>query len=239
MIHALPGIAAGYRQAGSSQLASERGVALNETHATESSGPVSDRPTQTSAADRAAFIIAEVFSPAHLVIAITAVSGLPADGLLWQRIGWGLLAALFTGILPYLVALHAIRRGSLSSRDIPIRSERIAPMLWTGLSVLLGWAILVLAGAPDSVLAVQVAMVSGLVTALAITLVWKISIHCGVAAAVVVVATLLFGSWASLAWLIVAAIGWSRIHTWAHTKVQVVAGIVVGAFSAWPALLFV
>lgn len=199
----------------------------------------SGSPTTSSAADRAAFVIAEVFSPAHLVIAITLVSGLPAEGSIWVRIGWGLLAALFTGIIPYVVALNAIRRGKLSSRHIPERSERIRPMLWTGLSVLLGWTILILAGAPDSVLAVQVAMVSGMVTALAITLVWKISMHCGVAASVVVVATLLFGWWVSPAWLIVAAIGWSRVHTRAHTTAQVVAGVIVGALSAWPALLFV
>ena len=196
-------------------------------------------PAASSPADRAAFVIAEVFSPAHLVIAITLVSGLPSEGSIWVRVGWGLLAALFTGIIPYLVALNAIRRGKLSSRHIPERSERIRPMLWTGLSVLLGWAILIVVGAPDSVLAVQVAMVSGMVTSLAITMVWKISMHCGVAASVVVVATLLFGWWVTPAWLIVAAIGWSRIHTQAHTTAQVVAGIVVGALSAWPALLFV
>lgn len=208
----------------------------------DTSTPTSNRDVggspESTVADKAALSIAEVFSPAHMVIAITLVSGLPAEGSIWVRIGWGLLAALFTGIIPYLVALNAIRRGKLSSRHIPERSERIRPMLWTGASVLLGWAILILAGAPQSVLAVQAAMVSGMMTSLAITLVWKISMHCGVAASTVVVATLLFGWWVSPAWLIVAAIGWSRVHTQAHTTAQVIVGIVVGALSAWPALLF-
>ena len=209
--------------------------------ASASTTPASNvnKSTASSAADRAAYVIAEAFSPAHLVIAITLVSGLPSEGSVWVRIGWGVLAALFTGIIPYLVALNAIRRGKISSRHIPERSERIRPMLWTGLSVLVGWAVLILAGAPDSVLAVQAAMVSGIVTALAITLVWKISMHCGVAASVVVVATLLFGWWVSPAWLVVAAIGWSRTHTRDHTTAQVVAGVIVGALSAWPALLLV
>ena len=197
----------------------------------------SSSTTGRSGADRWAFVFAEVFSPAHLVIAITLVSGLPSDGSVWSRIGWGALAALGTGVIPYLTALHAIRRGKLSSRHIPKRSERIRPMLWTGLSVLITWAVLLVAGAPASVLAVQAAMVSGMVTALAITLVWKISMHAGVAAAAVVVATLLFGWWVSPAWLIVLAIGWSRIYTKAHTPAQVVAGVIVGGLSAWPAFL--
>ena len=195
---------------------------------------------EPSMTDRAAVALTEVLSPAHLVIAITFASGLATAGNWWSRIGWGLAAAFFTGIVPYVVGLRAIARGKLSSRHLPDRRERIRPMAWTIVSVLTGWALLILAHAPAEVLGVQVAMVSGAVTALAITLVWKISLHAGVAAAAAVCAGVLFGWWfAPVSALLVVAVAWSRVHLRDHTFAQVVAGTLVGAASAWPILPFV
>ena len=192
-----------------------------------------------SMTDRTAVALTEVLSPAHLVIAITFASGLATDGDWRSRIGWGLAASFFTGIVPYVVGLRAIARGKLSSRHLPDRRERIRPMAWTIVSVLTGWALLILAHAPAEVLGVQVAMVSGAVTALAITLVWKISLHAGVAASAAVCAGMLFGWWfAPLSVLLVIAVAWSRVHLRDHTLAQVIAGSLVGAASAWPILLF-
>lgn len=181
--------------------------------------------------------VTEVLSPPHLVIAITAASGL-VGGQGWQRLGWALLASLFTGIIPYVVALRAVARGTLSSRDLPERSERIRPMSWALASVLLGWVLMVLLDAPQQVLAVQAAMVSGALTVLAITVFWKISVHCGVAASTAICAAYLFGAWTLVIGVpLVLAVGWSRLVLRAHTPAQVVAGTLVGALSAWPLLL--
>lgn len=200
------------------------------------------KPTTTVSgpqAERVAVALTEVLSPAHLVIAITFASGLVTDGSWWSRIGWGFAAAFFTGIVPYVVGLRAITRGTLSSRRLPDRRERVRPMAWTILSVLTGWALLALAHAPAEVLGVQVAMVCGAVTALTITLVWKISLHAGVAASAAVCAGMLFGWWfAPASVLLVTAVAWSRVHLRDHTRAQVVAGCMVGAASAWPTLLF-
>ena len=196
--------------------------------------------TSSSRLDRAARALTEILSPAHLVIAITFASGLATDGAWWSRIGWGLAASFFTGIVPYVVGLRAIASGKLSSRHLPDRRERIRPMAWTIVSVLAGWALLILAHAPAQVLGVQVAMVSGAVTALAITLAWKISLHAGVAAAAAVCAGVLFGWWfAPVSAMLVIAVAWSRVHLRDHTPAQVVAGIGVGAASAWPIFVFI
>jgi membrane-associated phospholipid phosphatase len=81
-------------------------------------------------------------------------------------------------------------------------------------------------------------MVSGAVTALAITLVWKISLHAGVAASAAVCAGMLFGWWfAPVSVALVAAVAWSRVHLKDHTLAQVVVGSIVGAASAWPVVL--
>lgn len=184
------------------------------------------------AADRAARVLTEVLSPAHLVIAITFLSGLAAPGEWWVKTCWGLAASLFTGIIPYVVGLRAIAKGRLSSRHLPDRRERIRPMAWTLLSVLVGWGLLIAAHAPESVLAVQAAMVAGAVIALAITSVWKISLHAGVAGSAALCACALFGWWLWPVWLLVLAVGWSRVQLHDHTLGQVVAGSFIGTASA-------
>jgi membrane-associated phospholipid phosphatase len=173
-----------------------------------------------------------VLSPAHLVIAITFASGLAVPGPPLTRLGWAVAASLFTGIVPYAVGLRAIAAGRLSSRHLPDRRERLRPLAWTLASVLAGWTLLLLAQAPPQVLAVQAAMVAGAVVALAITAVWKISLHAGVAASAALCACALFGWWLWPVWLLVAAVGWSRIRLRDHTMAQVMAGTVIGAATA-------
>ncbi len=197
---------------------------------TSPAGPVVRTPI-----DRLAVALTEVLAPAHIVIAITLASGLATSGSWASRLAWGVAASLFTGIIPYTVGLRAIARGKLTSRHLPNRTERIRPMAWTIVSVLTGWLLLLVAHAPAEVLAVQVAMVSGAVTALAITLVWKISLHTGVAAAASVCACVLFGWALAPLWIVLAAAAaWSRVHLRDHTVAQVTAGLVIGALSAWP-----
>lgn len=192
----------------------------------------SDSTMGASATHRVAQVLTEVLSPAHLVIAITFLSGIAVPGEWWVKIGWGIAASLFTGVIPYVVGLRAIAKGRLSSRHLPDRRERIRPMAWTLLSVLVGWTLLIAAQAPDAVLAVQAAMVVGAVIALAITAVWKISLHSGVAGSAALCACALFGWWLWPVWLMVAAVGWSRVQLRDHTVPQVLAGTAIGAASA-------
>lgn len=204
---------------------------------TETRSPAAASPSQGLQSERSARVLTEVLSPAHLVIAITFLSGLATDGPLLTRLGWALAASFFTGIVPYVVGLRAIAKGKLTSRHLPDRRERIRPMAWTLLSVLVGWTLLIVAHAPAQVLAVQAAMVTGAVVALAITSVWKISLHAGVAASAALCACALFGWWLTPVWLLVAAVGWSRVRLGDHTVAQVVAGTIIGAAAAMPALL--
>jgi membrane-associated phospholipid phosphatase len=66
----------------------------------------------------------------------------------------------------------------------------------------------------------------------AITTVWKISIHCSVAAAAVTILTMLFGAWLSPAFALVVVCGWSRVELEDHTIAQVVAGSLLGVAAA-------
>jgi membrane-associated phospholipid phosphatase len=69
----------------------------------------------------------------------------------------------------------------------------------------------------------------GLAVALAITLVWKISIHTAVAAGAVVVLALVFGPALLVLAPLVALSGWARVEVGDHTPAQVLAGAAVGA----------
>ena len=69
---------------------------------------------------------------------------------------------------------------------------------------------------------------------LAVTHFWKVSFHAAVAAGTATILVLLFGAAWSLAWLVVAAIAWSRVYLRSHTPAQVVVGITLGALAAGP-----
>jgi membrane-associated phospholipid phosphatase len=65
-----------------------------------------------------------------------------------------------------------------------------------------------------------------------ITTVWKISIHCAVAAGSVTILALLLGPWVAPGYLLVGLTAWSRVVLKDHTAAQVVAGSLLGAAAA-------
>jgi membrane-associated phospholipid phosphatase len=66
----------------------------------------------------------------------------------------------------------------------------------------------------------------------AITTVWKVSIHCAVAAGSVTMLTLLFGPGLVPLYLLVALTAWSRVALKDHTTAQVIAGSLLGVAAA-------
>ena len=179
--------------------------------------------------DRLARTITEVLAPPHLVIGLLLVVGAaggtsPAVGALW-----GLVAAVFVGVLPYSGVLLAVRRGDLSSRHIPERVHRLAPIVLTAISVAVGVTLLVLLGAPRDLVALVLAMLAGLAATGLVTTVWKISMHTAVAAGTSVILALSFGPWLLLTVALPTGVGWSRVYLRDHTLAQVIAGGVLGA----------
>ena len=61
---------------------------------------------------------------------------------------------------------------------------------------------------------------------------WKVSIHCAVAAGSVTMLTLLFGPSLIPAYLLVALTAWSRVALKDHTTAQVIAGSLLGVAAA-------
>jgi membrane-associated phospholipid phosphatase len=188
-----------------------------------------DAPPPTGALTRAARGLTEVFAPAVLAAVLPIVIGVHASRSLPTGLAWGLLASVFSAIIPYTMIWYGVRRGQLSDRHIGVREQRTKPLALGLVSVLVGLVLLGLFGAPRELIALVVALFVGGLVATVINHFWKLSVHASVAAASMVVLVLAFGLFLLATIIVVAAVGWSRVRLRDHTTGQVIAGMVIGA----------
>ncbi len=164
-----------------------------------------------------------------LIVTVLAV-GWHADG----RAGllWGLLAALFAGVLPTAFISYGVRRGLWDDRNVGARRPRLVVLAFITASVAAGLILLVALGAPRLLTGYLSFMLASVAVLAAITFVWKISIHCAVASGSVAILALTFGPLVLPCYVLVALLGWSRTALGDHTAAQVIAGSVLGAGAA-------
>jgi hypothetical protein len=198
-------------------------VAPQSTTDTEAS------PRSRTGLDRLARALTEVFAPAVLAAAMPLVVALHTAGGLGAGLAWGLLAALFSAVIPYGVILFGVRRGRLTDRHIGRREQRRGPLLIGLASVLVGVLALALAGAPRQLVTLVIGMFLVLLMVTAINHWWKLSAHAAVAAASTALLVLLFGPVLLVAVPVLLAVGWSRVRLGDHTAAQVAAGLLTGA----------
>ncbi|KJS62001.1 hypothetical protein [Streptomyces rubellomurinus] len=187
--------------------------------------------SESTPAQKAAKIITDALAPANLVIALLLLVGWHSTRS-WAGLGWGLLAALFCGVVPIGIVLLGVKRGELTDKHIRVRRQRVVPMTLSLISVAAGITLLHVLNAPADVSALVVAMLVGLVSSLLVTIGWQISIHNSVAGGTVMILLLAFGPRMLPAALAAAAIGWSRIILKAHTNAQILAGTALGGTAA-------
>jgi membrane-associated phospholipid phosphatase len=164
-----------------------------------------------------------------LIVTVMAI-GWHADGR--AGLAWGLLAALFAGVLPTLFISYGVRRGRWSDRNVGARRPRLMVLAFITASVATGLILLLLLGAPRLLTGYLAFMLASVALLAAITTVWKISIHCAVASGSVTILALLYGPPVLAGYVLVALLGWSRVVLEDHTVAQVVAGSVLGAAAA-------
>ena len=185
----------------------------------------SARVVQGSA--RVARAATEVLAPAVLTAALVIVVAVDVRGV-WPGLGWGLLAAAFSAILPYSFILWGVRRGRLTDRHVGVRAQRRVPLMLGLVSVVIGLLILVWAGAPRELVAVVVVTFVLGVVVTTVNSRWKLSIHSAVAAGYLAVLVVIAGPWLLAASPLVALVAWSRVRLRDHTPAQVLAGVAVG-----------
>jgi hypothetical protein len=164
-----------------------------------------------------------------LIVTVVAI-GWHADGR--AGIGWGLLAALFTAVLPTLFISHGVRDGRWSDRNVGARRPRLLVLAFITASVAVGLILLLVLGAPLLLTGYLAFMLASVAVLAAITTVWKISIHCAVASGSVTILALTYGPLVLGGYLLVGVLGWARVTVKDHTVAQVVAGSVLGAAAA-------
>jgi len=147
-------------------------------------------------------------------------------------LGWGLLAAVFAGVVPAAFLSYGVRRGLWSDRTVGARRPRLIVLGLIMGSVAAGLVVLVVAGAPRLLTGYLAFMLGSVAVLAAITFVWKISIHCAVASGSVAILALSFGPLVLLGYVLVALLCWARVELGDHTVPQVIAGSVLGAGAA-------
>jgi hypothetical protein len=164
-----------------------------------------------------------------LIVTVVGV-GFHADGL--AGAGWGLLAALFAAVLPTVFISYGMRRGLWDDRNVGARRPRLVVLAFITASVATGLVLLVVLGAPVLLTGYLAFMLVSVAVLAAITLVWKISIHCAVASGSVTILALAYGPFVLCAYALVGLLAWSRVAVRDHTWLQAVGGTMLGAAAA-------
>jgi membrane-associated phospholipid phosphatase len=176
---------------------------------------------------RGARFVTDALEPKNWIILVTILIGWNADRI--AGVGWGLLGALFSAVLPILFIKYGMKKGRWADRHVGVRQHRLVVMTFIIASVGAGIALLIGLSAPRSVTALIVAMLVTLAGLMAITVKWKISVHSAVSSGAVAMLALAYGPWMLMGYVLVALVGWSRIALRDHTPAQVVAGAALGA----------
>ncbi|MGW7437612.1 hypothetical protein [Streptomyces sp. NPDC054849] len=179
---------------------------------------------------RAARLITDGLDPKTWIVADTILIGWHTSRL--AGIGWGLLGCLFAAVIPLAFITYGVRRGRWADRHVGQRQQRIIVMTFIIASVATGIVSLRVFSAPQTMIALIAAMLVTLAALLAVTPVWKISVHAAVSSGSVAMLAMTYGPWVLLACPLVAAVGWSRVALEDHTLAQVLAGTAVGGVVA-------
>ena len=164
-----------------------------------------------------------------LIVTVVAI-GWHADGR--AGVGWGLLAALFTAVLPALFISRGVRHGRWNDRNVGARRPRLLVLAFITASVAAGLILLLVLGAPPLLTGYLAFMLASVAVLAGITTVWKISIHCAVAAGSAMILALTYGPPVLGGYLLVGLLGWARVVVKDHSVAQVVAGSLLGAAAA-------
>ena len=186
-------------------------------------GPGPDAPAWARFVTRAV-------DPVNIILVIMVGFGAIRYGL--SGAAWGLLGALFSGVLPQLGITAGMRRGRVTDRYVRDRARRVVILPLIMLSVGVGLALMYLGGAPRPLTAMILGQFATMIPVTVITTRWKISLHTSAGGGAVAMLTVAFGAWALLGYAVVAVVGWSRVVLRDHTRAQCLAGAVLGSVVA-------
>lgn len=185
---------------------------------------------QAARPSRVADRIAIATDPGIVVGALVLFVAAWATRAVGPTLGWSAATIAFCVLLPYAALALLLRSGRVSDRQIVRREQRLVPGLAALGCLVAGLVALRFLGAPRDLIVLMVANVAGLVTLLAISRWWKISLHTAVTSGAATIVGVLAGwPWGLALAPLVAVVGWARWRAGRHTAPQVVVGAAVGA----------
>ena len=177
---------------------------------------------------QAARVLTEAGAPVVVLVAMPIVISIHAAGTVLAGVGWGLLAALFFGVIPFAYVLRGVRLGLWTDHHVSDRGRRKPVFFFSLASMLAGLLVLAASGAPRALLAFLTTLLVEAVLALGVTLAWKVSLHAWVSTIAGTALIVVYGPAAVLVWPLLAAVGWSRVELRDHTAAQVAIGALLG-----------
>ncbi|MFI8872247.1 hypothetical protein [Streptomyces sp. NPDC055243] len=184
------------------------------------------RPAESRIARR----VTDWLEPKNWIIAVTLLVGWHAAQ--WTGVAWGVVGAFFAAVIPITFIKYGIRKGRWGDRHVGAKPARLVVMAVILLSVATGIVLMIVGGAPRTMIALIVSMLVTLAILAAITFAWKISVHQAVSAGACAMLVQTYGMWMALGFLLVAIVGWSRVELRDHTRNQVIAGTILGTIVA-------
>jgi membrane-associated phospholipid phosphatase len=143
--------------------------------------------------------------------------------------GWAGFYILVAILLPAGYVVWLVWGGQVTDIDLRCREQRQYPFIVTLVSTLAAWLVLYGVQAPSELVLLTGAGWVQIALLLAITLRWKISAHCALAASFVVWLWAVFGAAAAPFVLIIPLVAWSRLRLKRHNLPQTIAGALLGS----------
>ena len=172
-----------------------------------------------------AHVISRFGSPPVLSAVATALVGsTQSDPRAWHWAAVYVSVAILTPVL-YLVWL--LCRGQITDLGLPLREQRVRPLIFALVCAGLAWLVLAQGGAPEQMVALARGLWLLIAAILGITLSWKISVHSAVAASVATLVWYLGGTAVPLL-IGVPVVAWSRVRLGRHAVDETVAGALLG-----------
>jgi membrane-associated phospholipid phosphatase len=130
-------------------------------------------------------------------------------------------------LTPLLYLFWLVRHGRVTDLDVQLREQRMRPLLFTIACNGAAWVLLILGAAPSLMVVLAGVLWVQMSAIFAITLFWKISVHCAAAA---VAATLIWSLTGTPLPLLIGVpiVAWSRVRLRRHTVPQTVGGALLG-----------
>lgn len=179
--------------------------------------------------------ISDLFCPPVLAAVSLLVVAIFAESIVvWESTGVFLVLAIG---LPTCYVFWLVKKKVVTDFHIPVRRQRIKPMLFMLASGSVSMVLLWILRPPRLVVLLSVAAFWQLAIIFLITLKWKISGHAAAASTFSTLCWLLFGPIAGFVFILVPVVIWARIRLKRHTPMQTLAGTILGMLSLFGLLL--